>query len=79
MCLRLELGEGPFTLSVSELNDSVCVFGTNVSSGEVFPLLKTNAQPTAIFNLMITSGLFKDRASRKSSLLHSFHFIFIWC
>ncbi|TSL75303.1 Otogelin-like protein [Bagarius yarrelli] len=59
-----ELGEGPFTLSVTELNDSVCVFGANVSSGEVFPLLKSSSQPTAIFNLMITSGLYKDRASR---------------
>ncbi|KAK3549020.1 hypothetical protein QTP70_025092 [Hemibagrus guttatus] len=59
-----ELGEGPFTLSATELNDSVCVLGANVSSGEVFPLLKSSAQPTAIFNLMITSGLYKDRASR---------------
>uniref|UniRef100_A0AAR2L9B6 Otogelin-like n=1 Tax=Pygocentrus nattereri TaxID=42514 RepID=A0AAR2L9B6_PYGNA len=59
-----QLGDGPFTLSTIELNDSVCVFGANVSSGEVFPLLRTNAQPTAIFNFMITSGLYKDRASR---------------
>ncbi|XP_046719768.1 otogelin-like protein isoform X1 [Silurus meridionalis] len=59
-----ELGEGPFTLYATEQNDSVCVFGANTSSGEVFPLLKTSAQPTAIFNLMITSGLYKERASR---------------
>ncbi|KAF5892797.1 otogelin-like protein, partial [Clarias magur] len=59
-----ELGEGPFTLSTNEMNDSVCVFGANVSSGEVFPVLKTMAQPAAIFNLMITGGLFKGRASR---------------
>lgn len=76
--LCLELGEGPFTLSATELNDSVCVLGANVSSGEVFPLLKSSAQPTAIFNLMITSGLYKDRASRKGTRSHSFSFIFIW-
>lgn len=70
VCVCLELGEGPFTLSATELNDSVCVFGANVSSGEVFPLLKTSAQPTAIFNLMITSGLYKERASREITLLH---------
>uniref|UniRef100_A0A8C1LYF2 Otogelin-like n=1 Tax=Cyprinus carpio TaxID=7962 RepID=A0A8C1LYF2_CYPCA len=59
-----ELGEGPFTLSSAEQNDSVCVFGANVSSGEVFPLLRTNAQPSTIFHFMITTGLYKDRASR---------------
>ncbi|KAI2653362.1 Otogelin-like protein [Labeo rohita] len=59
-----ELGEGPFTLSSAEQNDSACVFGANVSSGEVFPLLKTNAQPSTIFHFMITTGLYKDRASR---------------
>uniref|UniRef100_A0A8B9GWV8 Otogelin-like n=1 Tax=Astyanax mexicanus TaxID=7994 RepID=A0A8B9GWV8_ASTMX len=60
----MELGDGPFTLSIIERNDSVCVFGANVSSGEVFPLLRTSGQITAIFNFMITSGLYKDRASR---------------
>uniref|UniRef100_A0A673K063 Otogelin-like protein n=1 Tax=Sinocyclocheilus rhinocerous TaxID=307959 RepID=A0A673K063_9TELE len=59
-----ELGEGPFTLSSAEQNDSACVFGANVSSGEVFPLLRTNAQPSTIFHFMITTGLYKDRASR---------------
>nr|XP_055029604.1 otogelin-like protein isoform X1 [Misgurnus anguillicaudatus] len=59
-----ELGEGPFTLSNGEQNESVCVFGANVSSGEVFPLLKTSAQPSTIFHFMITTGLYKDRASR---------------
>uniref|UniRef100_A0A4W4G8U5 Otogelin-like n=1 Tax=Electrophorus electricus TaxID=8005 RepID=A0A4W4G8U5_ELEEL len=59
-----ELGEGPFTLSSTERNDSVCVFGANVSSGEVFPLLRSSAQPPSMLNIMITSGLYKDRASR---------------
>ncbi|XP_059362862.1 otogelin-like protein [Carassius carassius] len=59
-----ELGEGPFILSSAELNDSACVFGANVSSGEVFPLLRTNTQPSTIFHFMITTGLYKDRASR---------------
>ncbi|XP_051579938.1 otogelin-like protein [Myxocyprinus asiaticus] len=59
-----ELGEGPFTLSSAEQNDSACVFGANVSSGEVFPLLRSSAQPSTIFHFMITTGLYKDRASR---------------
>jgi len=64
----LELGEGPFTLSITEQNDSVCVFGANVSSGEVFPLLRTNAQPSTIFHFMMTTGLYKDRASSENTL-----------
>ncbi len=67
----LELGEGPFTLSSAEQNDSACVFGANVSSGEVFPLLRTNAQPSTIFHFMITTGLYKDRASSKHILFTS--------
>lgn len=66
----LELGEGPFTLSNTEQNESVCVFGANVSSGEVFPLLKTSAQPSTIFHFMITTGLYKDRASREYMHMH---------
>lgn len=74
MCISvfvfLELGEGPFTLSNTEQNESACVFGANVSSGEVFPLLRTSAQPSTIFHFMITTGLYKDRASREHTQIH---------
>ncbi|XP_041966488.1 otogelin-like protein isoform X2 [Alosa sapidissima] len=63
-----ELGDGPYTLWSGAANDSDCVFGANVSSGEVFPLLRAGlqiqTQSAAVFNFMVTAGLHKDRASR---------------
>ncbi|XP_028823261.1 otogelin-like protein isoform X3 [Denticeps clupeoides] len=63
-----ELGEGPYTLWSGSLNGSDCVFGANVSSGEVFPLLRppshTHTHTPTVFNFMITTGLYRDRTSR---------------
>lgn len=67
-----ELGDGPFSLVSAVFNDTM--FGVNRTSSTVFPLTRERPgqlpAPGILFNFMITTGLWRNRTSRKHPPLH---------